>query len=100
MVPDLSGGNPGELKSEKFPYLRLVIICSQDEERYPGTYDFNQLLEMERDYPADEVLSRMLTSVGPDDPYCIIYTSGTTGERKGVVITHDMYLRKCGNLLL
>jgi fatty-acyl-CoA synthase len=77
VVPELANAVPGELRSEKFPRLRHVIVDADDP--YPGCHRAADLFETGVASPA---------AVSPDDVFSILYTSGTTSFPKGAMITH------------
>ena len=77
VVPELANAVPGELRSEKFPRLRHVIVDADDP--YPGCHRAADLFDTGVASPA---------AVSPDDVFSILYTSGTTSFPKGAMITH------------
>jgi fatty-acyl-CoA synthase len=77
VLPELADAVPGELRSEKLPRLRHVIVDADDP--YPGCHRAADLLE------ADVAPA---ARVEPDDVFTILYTSGTTSFPKGALITH------------
>ena len=77
VLPDLADAVPGELRSDKLPRLRHVIVDADDP--YPGCHRAADLFEVGVTPPA---------RVGPDDVFTILYTSGTTAFPKGALITH------------
>ena len=91
VCPELKDCKPGELRSEKLPLLKNVIMLS--EQSHPGTFDYNEVLQSGKDYAGSDALKKAQEKVTPDDTYIIPFTSGTTGFPKGVVTTHDQYIR-------
>ena len=77
VLPELADAVPGELRSDKLPRLRHVIVDADDP--YPGCHRAADLFEVGVTPPA---------RVGPDDVFTILYTSGTTAFPKGALITH------------
>ncbi len=77
VLPELAEAVPGELRSEKAPRLRHVIVDADDP--YPGCHRAGDLFEVGVTPPA---------SVDPDDVFTILYTSGTTSFPKGALVTH------------
>jgi fatty-acyl-CoA synthase len=72
---------------------RMVCIPNSDQpldERFLPWQDF---LEMQKETSDEELDERFAASRYPDEVADIIYTSGSTGQPKGVMITHDMFLR-------
>ena len=95
LVPELRDANPGELRSESFPYLRHVIfIPPHDDAEAPtpaGMWHWNDLVARATQISPEELRSRQ-AQCRPDDVINIQYTSGTTGNPKGAMLTHHNLL--------
>ncbi len=85
ICPEAKGANPGEIKSKKIPYLKNVILLSEDAQ--PGMSTWRDLLEF-GDEVSDRELEERTASLDPEDIMNIQYTSGTTGFPKGALLTH------------
>jgi fatty-acyl-CoA synthase len=85
ICPELHECKPGELKSKKLPSLQNVIVLGK--KKYPGTYSWNDVLELSEGV-SDNELNNRLESLQPEDVINMQYTSGTTGFPKGVMLTH------------
>ncbi|AJQ28033.1 AMP-binding protein [Pelosinus fermentans] len=86
LCPELHNCKPGELKSQRLPFLRNIIVI--DEKNYPGMFTWNELIEIGNTV-TDEELAVRQDSLDPDDVISMMYTSGTTGFPKGVMLTHN-----------
>ncbi|WP_147534228.1 AMP-binding protein [Bacillus marasmi] len=95
IVPELKTSEPGQLKSEKLPFLKNVIVLS--EKRYPGMFNWSDLLEMSNEITEEQLDARMST-LEADDVINMQYTSGTTGFPKGVMLTHSNLVNNAVNV--
>ncbi|WP_235714561.1 AMP-binding protein [Neobacillus dielmonensis] len=95
IVPELKTSEPGQLKSEKLPYLKNVIVLG--ENRYPGMYHWDDIVALSDGVSDDELDKRMMT-LDPEDPINMQYTSGTTGFPKGVLLTHKNLVNNAKNI--
>ncbi|MFB7304379.1 AMP-binding protein [Heyndrickxia sporothermodurans] len=86
ICPELKESEAGNLTSTRLPELKNVIVMG--ETRYPGTYNWNDLLLLGNEL-TDEELEKRLVSLDPNDVINMQYTSGTTGFPKGVMLTHN-----------
>ncbi len=84
LCPELLTCKPGELKSQKFPYLKNIVTV---ESRQPGCYTWDEAIALSKNIPLTEVEKRRRT-IHKDDVANMQYTSGTTGFPKGVMLTH------------
>lgn len=95
IIPELKTSEPGQLQSEKLPFLKNVIFLG--EERKPGMYIWDDILEMGKDVSDGELEARFNT-LDPDDVINMQYTSGTTGFPKGVMLTHNNLVNNAVNI--
>ncbi|MEE9400832.1 MAG: AMP-binding protein, partial [Dehalococcoidia bacterium] len=91
LCPELKECQPGDLRCERLPLLKRVVIVG--EQSYPGMLDYNQVLKSGEGYASSAELKKAQEAVEPKDVYIIPFTSGTTGFPKGVVTTHYQYMR-------
>ncbi|MDZ7832500.1 MAG: AMP-binding protein [Desulfobacterales bacterium] len=85
VCPEIKDCAPGELNAEKAPYLKNIVHLG--EEKIPGMYNWNDLLELGQKV-SDAELAERSKSLEPEDVIMMQYTSGTTGYPKGVMLTH------------
>jgi fatty-acyl-CoA synthase len=85
VVPELKNAVPGELVSEKLPFLRKVVCIGSGTPA--GMISFSEILEMGKDFP-DSELDETEKGLSPHEVINMQYTSGTTGFPKGVMLTH------------
>ena len=91
LCPELKECQPGDLRCERLPLLKRVVIVG--EQSYPGMLDYSEVLKSGEDYASSAELKKAQEAVEPEDVYIIPFTSGTTGFPKGVVTTHYQYMR-------
>jgi len=85
LVPELKTAPRGNLKSERFPFLKYVVYIGQQKHR--GMYSFNELLLLGQ-HSGEKEFRQIEASLDRNDVVNMQYTSGTTGFPKGVMLTH------------
>lgn len=84
LCPELENCKPGELHSERLPFLRNVITVSSENN---GCFTWQQAVELSKNVPYSEV-EKIRRTIDVHDVCNMQYTSGTTGFPKGVMLTH------------
>lgn len=85
LAPELAKANPGKLKAQKLPTLKIVIRMGDDNT--PGMFNFADVLSMAGRDEHDS-LDRISEGLKPGEAINIQFTSGTTGAPKGATLTH------------
>src|SRR6266850_923450 len=85
VVPELARAEPGALRSERLPELRVVV--SIDERRHDGVYAWADFLRRAGD-ARESALTAAQATVSPSDLCFVLYTSGSTATPKGVMLVH------------
>lgn len=86
LIPELPRSTAGDLRCERFPRLKRVILLSDGKR--DGTFDLRAVQESGRALAQDGVLASAQASVSPFDVMNVVYTSGTTGFPKGGLSPH------------
>lgn len=86
VIPELDNCQPGQIKSEKLPYLKNVVYIGC-RDKTPGMYSFNKVIEIGKNI-FDQDLEERQKTLHFNDVVNMQYTSGTTGFPKGVMLTH------------
>lgn len=84
ICPELKTSLPGQLDSERLPFLKNVITVESNQ---PGCYSWKEALSLAKKVSYDEVEARR-KKIDKNDVCNMQYTSGTTGFPKGVMLTH------------
>ncbi|MBT2662533.1 AMP-binding protein [Bacillus sp. ISL-45] len=95
IVPELKTSEPGKLESSTLPYLKNVIVMG--EKRFPGTYSWQDILDM-ADGVTEEELDAQMATLKQREVINMQYTSGTTGFPKGVMLTHSNIVNNAYNV--
>src|SRR5699024_5555476 len=85
VCPDFEQAEKGNLKSDNLPFLKNIIILSEDN--YANAYTWNEVMKKGRAVSDDELEQRKQT-LNSKEVINMQYTSGTTGFPKGVMLTH------------
>jgi fatty-acyl-CoA synthase len=96
LLPELKEKQRGKLKSNKFPFLRQVVLYGpanpeNTERPCPGMLIWPEVMANGHQV-SEQQLEEVTASLDRDDPINIQYTSGTTGFPKAVVLSHHNIL--------
>ncbi|MCI4166604.1 AMP-binding protein [Bacillus spizizenii] len=95
LIPELQETEPGQLKLERYPFLKTLIYIG--DKRLPGMYHWNDT-EILAKTVSDAELEARMNSLEKDDVINMQYTSGTTGFPKGVMLTHFNVINNAANI--
>ena len=76
---------PGNLHAAKMPDLRIIIRVG--DEKTPGMFNFDNVVDTGRDTPSS-TLDAISATLDGDDAINVQFTSGTTGAPKGATLSH------------
>ncbi|MCO8150702.1 AMP-binding protein [Bacillus subtilis] len=95
LIPELQEAKPGQLKSERYPFLKTLIYIGN--KRLPGMYHWDDT-EILAKTVTDAELEERMNSLDKDNVINMQYTSGTTGFPKGVMLTHFNVINNAANI--
>jgi fatty-acyl-CoA synthase len=88
MVPEAASSAPGNIRSERFPCLRNLIIAG--EEGLAGSYSMEDIHGAASATRSEDLAERN-SQVAFEDAFMMLFTSGTTGRPKGCLIPQSAF---------
>jgi fatty-acyl-CoA synthase len=85
LAPEFASMPPGELRTVRFPDLRLV--CALGDAAVPGAVRFSDLTDLS-EAAATGILDAIGLELAAEMPAAIQFTSGTTGSPKAAALSH------------
>ncbi len=85
LAPEIKSSMPGQLRSTRFPALRVVILAGEAQE--PGFLPFGEAASWAGAAERARI-AEVSAKVKPNDAANIQFTSGTTGAPKGATLSH------------
>ncbi len=86
LEPAIATTQPGELKSDKFPFLRYLATI--DNEDNQGAIEGWSTFLSRANEIAPELVDATAATVKPADPGVLLFSSGSTGKPKGIMNAH------------
>ncbi len=86
LEPQVLTTQPGELMSQRYPFLRHAVVLDSDEP-YGCIEGWSTFLARGAAV-APELIEAMADSVAPSDPGVLFFSSGSTGKVKGILSSH------------
>jgi long-chain acyl-CoA synthetase len=79
----------------KIPSVKGVFVFADSfsQSDPSGIFPFSELLKEDATAEAIDKIQGLAENITGKDTMCIVYTSGTMGNPKGVVLTHNNYIR-------
>ena len=84
LCPELASCKPGELNSERLPFLKNIITTDSKQD---GCFTWDEAMALADTVPMSKI-KEMRSKIDKHDVVNMQYTSGTTGFPKGVMLTH------------
>ncbi len=85
VVPELRDTTPGELQSQRLPFLKNVVFLGGHD--YAGMHRWDAIEALGQGV-SDDRLTAVKATLAEHEVINMQYTSGTTGFPKGVMLTH------------
>lgn len=85
ICPQLETSKKGKLESDVLPYLKNIIVISNEEQL--GCYTWKEVMNLGKSITG-EMLNKRKMELEVHDVINMQYTSGTTGFPKGVMLSH------------
>ena len=98
VCPELNSSRPGELKSDKLPFLKRVMIFSEKENN--GMLNYNAVLKSGEDYAGSAALKKAQRAVTPEDVYIIPFTSHYQYSRIMEAVSARFQMREKDRILV
>ncbi len=86
LEPKLATTAAGELRSQRFPFLRHLALVDSDDNY--GAIEGWQSFRKRSQRISHELVSATASSVAPSDPGVLFFSSGSTGKAKGILSAH------------
>ncbi|MCY8970030.1 AMP-binding protein [Bacillus atrophaeus] len=95
LIPELKESEPGQLQSDRFPFLKTILFIG--DKSPPGMYHWDDIATLSETV-SDTELDHRMNSLMSVDVINMQYTSGTTGFPKGVMLSHFNITNNAANI--
>ena len=86
LEPQIASAAPGELRSQRFPFLRHIAVI--DSEAGRGAIEGWSAFRARGQIVTPALVEARAAQVAPSDPGVLFFSSGSTGKPKGILSAH------------